>query len=163
MKLTHLGLAVCVAAMSTAHIDAATYKSVVINHTDGSRTAIAIENGMTTCVADGHLNLSCAKGDISYPVQDVTGWTFSTASGDSDRWAGIDSPTADDVLCAVESDRIVFDNLPYGSVITLTTSDGRTVSRTVAQGQYELSLTGVIPGIYIVTFNDKSIKIATGR
>ncbi len=41
-------------------------KSIVIHHHDLSRTAITIEEGMSTSFADGHLVLSHSKDGAAY-------------------------------------------------------------------------------------------------
>ncbi len=162
MKRIFLTLFSVVCTMALCHA-ATGYKSVVINKMDNTTMSIAMEGDMTTSIANGELNLSCAKGDITMMISDVRNWTFSTKSGASDLWAGIELPIGDEVTCIMESDRILIENLPQNSVVALYTIDGRTISSATVGGNYELSLVGLQHGVYVLTYNNKSLKIAVAK
>ena len=139
------------------------YKSVVINQPGGGFMAVTIEDGMSTKISDGNLVLTSSKGDIILPVSDVQNWTFSTEGGSNDLWAGVELPSGDEVSYVQQADRIVFANLPVNSEVSLVSMDGRVVNRSKVSGSYELPLTGLQKGVYVLTFNDKSVKIAVAR
>ena len=52
------------------HLPAASYKSIIVNQSDGSEMKVTIEDDMKTTVAEGNLVISCTKGDIVLPVID---------------------------------------------------------------------------------------------
>ena len=46
------------------HLPAASYKSIIVNQSDGSEMKVTIEDDMKTAVAEGNLVITCTKGDI---------------------------------------------------------------------------------------------------
>jgi len=50
------------------HLPAASYKSIIVNQSDGSEMKVTIEDDMKTAVAEGNLVITCTKGDIVLPV-----------------------------------------------------------------------------------------------
>ena len=138
------------------HLPAASYKSIIVNQSDGSEMKVTIEDDMKTAVAEGNLVITCTKGDIK-------NWTFSTSAGSDDVWTGIESPTASGTNCILNSDRIILSNLPEGSTVTLCSIDGRIVKRSRAEGDYELSISELPKGIYVLTYNKNTLKIAVAK
>lgn len=144
---------------------ATNYKSVVIEHSDNGISKISIENGMTTAMTDGDLVLSYEKGGVKYEIRhslaDVRHWTFSTEAGDSNLWAGIDGVVNENTVgIDWQGDVINLTNLPVNSQITLVGIDGRTVSSVKATGEYSVKLGELTGGVYVLTINGKSLKIA---
>ncbi len=137
------------------------YKSVLLNHTDGSSDIIAIEEDMTIEASAGVLTLSCAKGDIVISISDLRNWTYGTVSGQDNLWTGIESPIEDGVVVRMGADCIELQNLPGGSDVMLTSIDGRVVRTVRVDGGYvSLPLADLRGGVYILTYNKKSLKIA---
>lgn len=147
--------------MTAAHAGAAIngYRSIVFHHIDGKTTAVGIEDNMTTKVADGKVSLECAKGSIEVPCDSLKYWDYAVAEGDRDRWAGL-TLIEDDAVGVVMSDYGVrLYNLPDGSIVSLTAIDGRTVLSDRASGSYEIAFSTLSHGVYVLTYNRKSIKI----
>lgn len=162
MKKFYLPLLISLASVCSA--EAAGYKSVVVNQTNGTLWMITMEENMTTKVTEGNLVLTCSRGDITFPVKDIANWTFSTDGGADDLWAGVNLPEGDKPGCVQEGDRIVLSNLPAGSRVMLASVDGRVVKAVSSvSGSYELSLVGLQSGVYVLTYNKESIKIAVAR
>lgn len=136
------------------------YKSIVLHHQDGTKLAITIEDGMTTKVGDGNLTLQCDKGTITKPLTDLKFWNYSLLPGEDFETAGIQLTESDTVGLIVENDRVVFQNLPAGSSVGLVSVDGRVLFSESACGYYEISLSELTHGVYILTYNGKSLKIA---
>lgn len=136
------------------------YKSVVFHRTDGTSLAVAIENEMTTCVSDGNVTLSCAKGDVVVPCDQLKYWNYSKSEGDGNLWQGLDLVGSDMVGVVLESDRISLHNLPMDSRIGLYSVDGRVVVNAVVSGYYEIPTSGLVTGVYVLTYNGKSLKVA---
>lgn len=150
------------AAGSAAPIYAATnYKSVVIEHADTQVSRITIESGMTTAIEDGMFVMSCSKGEISYELDDVRHWTFSSESGDSDGWAGISDVRKDSAITIDWSGNILHvGNLSDQSVVTVTSIDGRSMFRRTVSGECEIDLGEFATGVYVVNINNQSLKVA---
>ena len=141
---------------------ATTYRSVVFNKTDGEKFALTVESGMTTLVSDGYITMSCDLGVVSLPVSDVTSWTFSTEPGTDFKVAGVDTPAEDLDLVelVVNEGSLTLNGLAEGSKVMLVSVDGRVVASTVGEGTLTLPISSLHAGVYILTYNDKSIKIA---
>lgn len=129
------------------HLPAASYKSIIVNQSDGSEMKVT----------------TCTKGDIVLPVIDIKNWTFSTSAGSDDVWTGIELPTASGTNCILNSDRIILSNLPEGSTVSLCSIDGRIVKSSRAEGDYELSISELPKGIYVLTYNKNTLKIAVAK
>ncbi len=136
------------------------YRSVVFSRTDGTTLALTVESGMSTIVADGSITMSCEIGILSLPTSEITKWTFSTQPGMDFGLAGIDAPQADAVEVIVSDGAIALNGLADGSKVMLTAVDGRVVASMTASGHATLSTSGLHGGVYILTYNDKSLKIA---
>lgn len=140
---------------------AETYRSVVFSRTDGTTLALTVESGMSTIVADGSITMSCDAGVISLPTDEITKWTFSTEPGMDFSTAGIETPATDAVDVIIGTDAITINGLADGAKVMLTGIDGRIAAATAAAaGHANLSTANLHGGIYILTFNNKSIKIA---
>lgn len=136
------------------------YRSVVFNQTDGTTLAITVETGMSTLVTDGYITMSCEKGVLSLPAAEVTGWTFSREPGTDFEIAGIETPEADAVEVVVGTDDIALHGLAAGTKVMLTAVDGRVVASTTSTDTVSIPTGHLTTGVYILTYNDKSIKIA---
>ena len=100
-------------------LPATSYKSIIVNQSDGSEMKVTIEDDMKTTVAEGNLVITCTKGDIVLPVIDIKNWTFSTS--------------------------------------------GRIVKSSRAEGDYEFSISELPKGIYVLTYNKNTLKIAVAK
>lgn len=168
MKKTFTLLLCWVAALAGVGASAATtdYKSIVVNRTDGTLTRITIESGMTTSIAEGEFVLSCAKGEIYIPMEETRNWSFSTEPGDADQlWAGIAGVDADgssiELIWAGNS--LTVTGLAADSRVSLVGMDGRVMKSAVATGEITLDLGGYQKGVYVLTVNKQSFKIALTR
>ena len=163
MKKIVIPLLLGLFAIIPHHLPAASYKSIIVNQSDGSEMKVTIEDDMKTAVAEGNPVITCTKGDIVLPVIDIKNWTFSTSAGSDDVWTGIESPTASGTNCILNSDRIILSNLPEGSTVTLCSIDGRIVKSSRAEGDYEFSISELPKGIYVLTYNKNTLKIAVAK
>lgn len=168
MKKTFTLLLCCVAAMSgiSASAAATDYKSIVVNRTDGTLTRITIESNMTTSISDGEFVLSCAKGEIYIPMVETRNWSFSTERGDADElWAGVEAVETDgnSIELIWIGNSLTVRGLAHDSRVTLVGMDGRVVKSVVASGEITLDLGGCQKGVYVLTVNNQSFKIALTR
>lgn len=145
---------------------ATSYKSVKINMRDGSNLLVTIEQGMTTQVIDGNLKMTCDKGDVILPFSEVANWTFSTDPGSSDRWSAIHNLDSDasDVRVKIDGSILSVAGLKANSRIQLISMSGRSVAiKRVMCGEIQFDISNLPRGIYILKFDNHSLKIAIGR
>lgn len=147
--------------LSATSISAATaYKSLLINYTDGTSLLLAIENGMTTEFDNGDIVMKSSKGTIAAPTADIKSINFSTIPGEDWGTAGIGAIPSETISVAVNSSSVEIQNIPGTSLITMTNLAGQTVKSLQATDSASIS-TGSLPkGIYILTIDNKAIKIA---
>ena len=77
----------------------------------------------------------------------------------ADVEAGI-SAVATDGDVSIEPGRVILGNLAAGSRIAVVALDGRTVLSAVAEGSYTISLDTLEAGVYVISYNKRSLKIA---
>ena len=141
------------------------YRSIAVKHADHHLSVITIESGMTTKTSDGNLELSSDKGAITIPLSDVRNWTFSTEEGSSDKWASIGGVSEDSaVTIQLQEGCITLGNLPEGSSVSLTAINGVGVAAANSvSGEYTIPTDTLTKGIYILTVNNRSFKVALSR
>lgn len=154
MKTSILLAALCICA--TAH--AASYRSVQVNRTDGTTIAISIESGAKVTIADGSHLWTSDKGSIEMPSADVRSWQLSTKEGNA-SWSGIADAATSPESVTVTAAEIVLGNLPERTTVTLHDINGRTLHSSTPGGECTISLLTYPAGIYILTVNNRSIKI----
>lgn len=143
----------------------ATYRSVTITRHDGSSVRVGIESDIKASINEGFLVFASSKGEISFPMEEVNKWTFSTTPGDNGLWSSIEVSESGAVGFASESNRLIFRNLQPGERVTLTAVDGRTVVDTVCNDSslFEIATNDMTPGVYVVRYSDHSLKIVLNR
>lgn len=148
------------ASSLTGYAEITGYLSIVFNRTDGSTLAIAIEDDMNVNLTDGNVALSCAKGALIVPIDDLKYWSYSKKQGDNSQWSGIDKITDDTIDIILTENYVLLQNLPENSSIRLVAMDGRVIVADKASGEYQLNISELAQGVYILTYNETSIKFA---
>lgn len=139
-----------------------TAKSIVLNHADGSKSLIAMADGLKTSFAGGVMTISSEKGALEFPVSETRSWYFSDKEGDI--WSGIDEAGADAAIIYWSAEGLRLENLPANTPVRLTGSDGRTaLAATAAEGACVINTDGLKAGVYLLTVGNKTYKIITGR
>lgn len=140
---------------------ALTARSMVLRHTDTHTTVISLESGMTTSLSDGRLILSCPLGTVSYPVSELAYWTYSDADGSADAWSGVaDATSASGIMVVWSADGLCISGLSEGSRVRLADMSGVVLREFTASDGCVLGTDEIQPGVYVLTVNDKSFKIA---
>lgn len=141
------------------------YKSVVITKDDNSTLAITMEDGMTSMVQDGEFLLQCDKGTMAMPVSEVKKITFSENAGESieDQLSGIEMTETDAVVLVQNFDNVTMENLPADTQVMLVNMSGQVMHSAVASGHHVVSLSGLSTGVYVLTYGNKSLKIAVAK
>lgn len=165
MKRSFTLLCCCVASLGfICHGASTSYKSLVLEHTDSQFSRVTLQPDMTTAFADGELVMTYKSGAMLYeirkPLNELRHWTFSTAEGDDNLWAGIGSAEADKVSIEWLGTVIRVSGLRADSRVMLVTVDGRCVRNLTVQNECELRHVGLVKGVYVLTINEKSFKIA---
>ncbi|MDE7411754.1 MAG: T9SS type A sorting domain-containing protein [Paramuribaculum sp.] len=142
------------------------YKSVVITKDDNTTLAITMEDDLTSEVRDGEFVLQCSKGSLAWPVSEVKKFTFSAELGESFEehlLAGVDTPVADAVVLVNNLDNVTMENLPADTQVMLVNVAGQVLHNAVVTGHHSVSLSGLSTGVYVLTYGNKSLKIAVAK
>ncbi len=138
-------------------------KSIVVNHADGGKSLIAMADGLKTSFAGGVMTISSEKGALEFPLSEVRSWLFSDQEGDI--WSGIDEAADDAAIINWDADGLRLENIPSGTQVLLTGSDGRTAPAATATdgGACVIKTDGLKAGVYLLTIGNRTYKIITGR
>lgn len=132
---------------------AAAYDRLSVHLTDGSKVDVTLCDEMSIAFTPTELVATTDGVDVKVARADISHFTHSAASGISDLEssdAGFDR----------NGNTLVFTGLNANSVITVCNIAGVEILRAVADGDYSLSLDGFSHGVYVVTVNNVSYKIA---
>gem|GEM_PF-1425613 len=139
------------------------WQSVVVTKSDGSTVAVQGEKDFSATMADGELRFESSKGYIAIPLDEVKRWIYSNEPGDAE-WASISAPSvASDIIVKRFGNVIILENLPEGSHVGLVALNGVTLLSAVASESYKVDLSDMESGLYLLTFNNQTIKIAVSR
>lgn len=159
--LLTLAMAALMAVPEICHAKA--YKSILVSRRDGTSLSIKGEQGMTLTVADNEVKFFTTGGNtISIPLDEVKSITLSGKDGEY-TLAGVDDVADGGVSVGRIGDEIVFDNLPSGSRVSVVSLAGKTLYNATAEGSHSIDISSYTPGVYLVTFNKKTVKISIAR
>ena len=148
-------LAVAAFCAITASVQSETFKGMLISKTDGSTVALDMASDMETTVVDNNLVFSKGGTDaVTVPVAQVKTWKFSKNSV-----SGVDEVAAASQL-SLTGKTVVIDGLKAATPVQVISASGQTVLSTVATGRCELSLEGLAAGVYVISYNTHTLKIA---
>lgn len=143
--LTWLMLAVSAAGFADTGL------SLFVTFTDNSVVEFALADEPALSVADDKLTVATNQTTLTYPLQQVVKLTYATTTA-------IEATTVEGL--SIGQDRIVVDGT--GHRVTVFALDGSktSVGATTDGGRTIVPLGGLSKGIYIVSIDGKSIKIA---
>ena len=148
-------LAVAAFCAITASVQSETFKGMLISKTDGSTVALDMASDMETTVVDNNLVFSKGGTDaVTVPVAQVKTWKFSTTSV-----TGLSEVAVAEQMQLVGKTMII-DGLKAATPVQVISASGQTVLSTVATGRCELSLEGLAAGVYVISYNNQTLKIA---
>ncbi len=160
-KIYLLLLSLCVGISAGATVNG--YMSLMLNYKDGRQTIVSLEDNMLVKVADGNVTMTSAKGSVVAATEALNNWKYNkTAVEDKDNgWNGIEDINANAMQITMSSDYIVISNAPAGALINVVSVDGKSIlSDRTSDGYYEIATSGLRGGIYVLTINKESYKIA---
>lgn len=148
-------LAVAAFCAITASVQSETFKGMLISKTDGSTVALDMASDMETTVVDNNLVFSKVGTDaVTVPVAQVKTWKFSTTSV-----TGLSEVAVAEQMQLVGK-TVIIDGLKAATPVQVISASGQTVLSTVATGRCELSLEGLAAGVYVISYNNQTLKIA---
>lgn len=156
MKFKFLSVAMMLAAVTAS---AETFRSMVIETYDGNDMTINLSSELTTTFADGEMLFKGDNVNVAVPMAAVKGWSYSNNVYD----AVADNVAEDGVSLSDRGDCIVIYGLKDASQVSLCTVDGRVLLNEKVSGEYTLGLTDLVKGVYVLTVNKQSFKIAVNR
>ena len=163
MKRILLSALALIAMMAPMGASAKGYPSVVGAKTDSSPRAIQGKKGMMAMVEDDHLKFITDDSYIAVPLDEVKGWAYSTAPGDAE-WTGIDGASVmPDAVVTYTGNSVELSNIGENVNVTLTALNGMTVFSLKASGACSVPLDGLQSGVYVLSFDGQTIKIAVSR
>lgn len=139
------------AAFGTMFASAA-YRSMSVDLTDGTAVAITLSDDINATFTTSDMIIAGGEQEITIERAKITGFTFSGE-------VSLDRITPD-TTPAINGSEMRFDSLPDGSLIQIITSGGAIVNTIEASGSASVSLSDLPAGVYIVTVNNISYKIA---
>lgn len=133
------------------------YNNVVVTLTDGTSRTISLSEKPIVTIANGKLVIKTDMSTTEFDRANVARFNFVS------DLVGIDEISSDDNEVIKDGDNLYFSNLPENSLIKIYTADGSLVKSMTASGAYTISLAEFSAGVYIVSVNGVSTKIAVTR
>ena len=133
------------------------YNNVVVTLTDGTSRTISLSEKPIVTIANGKLVIKTDMSTTEFDRANVARFNFVSDV------VGVDRISSDDNGVIKEGDNLYFSNLPENSLIKIYTADGSIVKSMTASGAYKISLAEFSAGVYIVSVNGVSTKIAVTR
>lgn len=163
--MKRLYIALLSALMATCPVFAASYRSIHLNLKDNTIVKVSAKDGMTTTFEDKNIVMRHGSGteelNVTLPLENIRSWVYSTEPGNENAWAGIDKPEGNKGIDLWLGDgMITLRNLPEKSKVSLCDINGRQLKSAVATGECTLE---VAPGIYVLSVNSLTFKIAVSK
>lgn len=153
MKIKSILLAAAL-VLTSASAFAAGYKTIVVSPYEGDPVKVKISETLSTTFDGGNILFTDGETNNTLALTDLKEVAFST-----EGTTGIDAPgVAEEVT--IEAGRVVLGNLAAGSRVAVVALDGRTVLSATAEGSYTVDLNDLGAGVYVISYNKHSLKIA---
>lgn len=133
------------------------YSKVVVTLTDGTIRTISLSEKPIVTIANGKLVIKTEMTTTEFDRANVSRFNFIS---DVDGIEEIESDVQD---VYKDGDNLCFSNLPENSLIEIYATDGTLLKRETASGTYKITLSDFSAGVYIVSVNGVSTKIAVTR
>lgn len=143
-------------------ISAKSYKSVVVTRHDGTILSIKHERGLQMNIDGENVKFFIDNDFISVPVSEVKGLSLSEKEGEI-TIAAVGGIAEDEISVTKIGGEILFSNLPAGTKVSVVSMSGQTMHSAVAEGNHSVDVSSYAPGVYVVTYNKKSIKLSIAK
>lgn len=138
------------------------YRSIIFHRTNNTEFAITMEKDMTLNIEDKNVVLTCTKGSIWVPITNIKCWSYSTNEGDNSKWSdsetGINNSKENKVNIIITENKVSLQNLSNNSNIGLISINGQVIFNSKVSGNHEIDLEGLSCGVYVLTYNNNSLK-----
>ena len=160
MKKIHF-LILTIALLAGSIKASAAYRSVVFLRHDGTSLTVSIEDDLKAVLNNGNIYVTCSKGEFSMPVVECNKWMFNNDQCSDDIWTAVDNIPSSKVHLVREANRLVLRGVKEGEEIKLTTINGMVIvsGQSIADTDFVIELTDVVPGVYIVSYGKHSVKV----
>lgn len=134
------------------------YAGILVTMIDGTSTTIRIDEKPIVTISNNKLIIKTTEATAEFDRAKVARFNFL------DEESGIDGVQANEsAFVKQEGDLFIFNNLPADSEIKIYNLEGVLMKNETATGDYALSTADLISGVYIVSVNGVSTKIAVTR
>lgn len=154
MKRLSLLLIIAVISSVAGLTVRANYHTVTVTVKEGESMSFRLADELTVRFNDLEMTISSPNFDntVIIPKENISEFIHSTA--------GINDVTADASAPEFADGMLSFTNLPEGSIINVFNTAGQLIKSETASGCYQLPLSTLAAGIYVVTVNKSTFKIA---
>lgn len=148
-------VSVVIALCMTSLNGVAEVKYLVVNLNDGTNATFALADDPVITNTSSALQVKTAEKSIEVAFSDLKNYQFS------DSEAGLSETVVSKDGYLIQNGIIYLDGLKPQTAVNVFTLDGRLLSCTTADadGHADIDLSSVYSGVYIVTYNNKAIKI----
>ena len=133
------------------------YSKVVVTLTDGTIRTISLSEKPIVTIANGKLVIKTDMTTTEFDRANVSRFNFISDV------VGIKEIESDAQDVYNDGDSLCFSNFPENSLIEIYATDGTLLKRETASGTYKITLSDFSAGVYIVSVNGVSTKIAVTR
>lgn len=121
---------------------------------DGKVLNINLNEEPVTTYADGKLIITTTKTTVTFPLEQVVKYTYTSATG-------ISSPAAMSSVVSADGETVTFTGLKPGTVVSLYSVAGQLLTTVTATGQSKttVSVSRFPVGVYVVKANGVTYKI----
>lgn len=140
-------------AFGAFHVSAKGYNCLKVNLSNGSTVTIVLSDDLQVSFTDDNLVAKGSLADVQIAKNDID--TFEHVYDAS----SISDATIGGTTMNQQGNSLNFNNLPINTTLRVFDTGGREVMSENASGDFEFSLDGLTPGIYIVVVNNQSYKV----
>lgn len=144
--------------LAAATMSAAGLRSMVIETKDGNGMTVNLSSELVTRFSDGDMILKGDYVDVTVPLSTVKGWIYSDSVVDK-----VETAVEDNLELTDNGDRITLTGLADASDVSLYSLAGQLIRRDRVSGEYTLGLSELANGVYVLSVNNQSFKIAVNR
>lgn len=127
---------------------------------DNSHLIVPILEGTSIYPTKKELVLKAPGYILNLETGTFKSFSFSETEGEQDLWTGLNNLAVDESAIFFANNILNITNLPDGSIISIASLDGRSVFSGIADNDFQYSFENQPKGVYLIRFNNKSIKIA---
>jgi hypothetical protein len=153
-KILFLALLLFGAAMAA---QAQEFTTLVVLMKDGSTTKIQLSEEPKATLSGSNLNIATTSTTLQLDRSKVLQFSYVNDGGVEGVKADAKS------TFTKKGDLLIFQGLKSGSKVSIYGIDGRLMKEASAGGSYEMSLSELSAGVYIVNVNGTATKIAIRR